>query len=157
MEWRGWGRSRLVWRSGCCWNFEKTNFWVNGSWRREFASWAAFRRSPPRGPYELGRIAVYPVCTARLKGPLRMYEKHFGLTASPFASMPDPHNLFMTPGHREALAGLAYAIIRRKGFAALVGEAGTGKTTLLRRTLEVISHVNPLTSCQSGPCAFANL
>jgi general secretion pathway protein A len=80
-----------------------------------------------------------------------MYEKHFGLTASPFTSMPDPHNLFMTPGHREALAGLAYAIIRRKGFAALVGEAGTGKTTLLRRTLEVISHVNPLTSFIVNP------
>ena len=41
----------------------------------------------------------------------------------------------MPPQHREALAGLTYAILNRKGFAVLIGDAGTGKTTLLARIL----------------------
>ena len=64
-----------------------------------------------------------------------MYEQHFGLTKNPFSMTPEPALVYMTPGHREALAGLAYAILERKGFAMLTGEAGTGKSTLLARML----------------------
>jgi general secretion pathway protein A len=67
-----------------------------------------------------------------------MYEKHFGLTKHPFSMTPEPALLYMTPGHREALAGLAYAILERKGFVLLTGEAGTGKSTLLARTLQCL-------------------
>ena len=45
---------------------------------------------------------------------------------------PDPTCLFMTRSHREAFAALLYAISRRKGFVVLTGDAGTGKTSLLR-------------------------
>ena len=45
---------------------------------------------------------------------------------------PDPSCLFMTESHREALSGLMYAVYARKGFVVLTGDAGTGKTTLLR-------------------------
>ena len=45
---------------------------------------------------------------------------------------PDPSCLLMTDSHREALSGLMYAILKRKGFVVLTGDAGTGKTTLLR-------------------------
>src|SRR6266849_965577 len=38
----------------------------------------------------------------------------------------------MTPGHREALAQLLYAIHERKGFLLLTAEVGMGKTTLLQ-------------------------
>jgi general secretion pathway protein A len=44
----------------------------------------------------------------------------------------------MTPAHREALAGLSYAVIMKKGFVVLVGEAGTGKTTVLRKLAEMM-------------------
>jgi len=67
-----------------------------------------------------------------------MYEKHFGLTKHPFSMTPEPALLYMTPGHREALAGLAYAILERKGFVLLAGEAGTGKSTLLARTMQCL-------------------
>jgi general secretion pathway protein A len=80
-----------------------------------------------------------------------MYEAHFGLARPPFSTLPDPSNLYMTPPHREALAGLAYAIVRRKGFAVLVGEAGTGKTTLIRRTLEVIADLKPQACVVTNP------
>ncbi|HUB82461.1 MAG TPA: AAA family ATPase [Bryobacteraceae bacterium] len=44
---------------------------------------------------------------------------------------PDPAFLYLTRQHREALAGLSYAIVERKGFLVLSGVAGCGKTTLL--------------------------
>ena len=49
---------------------------------------------------------------------------------------PDPAMLYLTPQHQEALAGLMYAVQDAKGLVVLTGEAGTGKTTLLARTLQ---------------------
>ena len=80
-----------------------------------------------------------------------MYEKYFGLAANPFSMTPDPAMLFMTSTHREALAGLAYAILERKGFAALTGEAGTGKTSLLARTLTVLPKARVVSSVILNP------
>jgi general secretion pathway protein A len=65
-----------------------------------------------------------------------MYHQFFGLRANPFSMTPDPGFLFLTPQHREALAGLTYAILAQKGFLVLTGDAGTGKTTLLARVLK---------------------
>src|SRR5579872_1248699 len=67
-----------------------------------------------------------------------MYNQFFSLERSPFNLTPDPTLLFMPPQHREALAGLTYAILNRKGFAVLIGDAGTGKTTLLARILRIL-------------------
>jgi general secretion pathway protein A len=61
-----------------------------------------------------------------------MYEKFFHLQKSPFGLTPDPSCLMMTESHREALSGLLYAVHKRKGFVVLTGDAGTGKTTLIR-------------------------
>jgi general secretion pathway protein A len=41
--------------------------------------------------------------------------------------------------HREALAGLTYGVTHRKGFIVLLGEAGTGKTTVLRSVIDSLS------------------
>ena len=67
-----------------------------------------------------------------------MYQRFFGLTKEPFATTPDPAFLFLTAGHREALAGLSYAVLGGKGFVVLTGDAGTGKTTLLSKMLRSI-------------------
>ncbi len=61
-----------------------------------------------------------------------MYEEFFGLVETPFSMSPDPRFLMATPCHREAIAGLVYGVTERKGFMVLSGEAGTGKTTVLR-------------------------
>jgi general secretion pathway protein A len=65
-----------------------------------------------------------------------MYEQFFGLRERPFDLTPNPKFLMLTPGHREALASLVYGLARRNGLTVLIGEAGTGKTTLLRTALE---------------------
>jgi general secretion pathway protein A len=64
-----------------------------------------------------------------------MYLQHFGLEKSPFSLTPDPRFLFLTAKHREALAALLFAVTERKGFMVLTGDAGTGKTTLVRKLL----------------------
>jgi general secretion pathway protein A len=50
----------------------------------------------------------------------------------PFRPTPDPRYLFASARHRMALSQLTYAVGERTGLVVLTGEAGTGKTTLLR-------------------------
>lgn len=65
-----------------------------------------------------------------------MYLQHFGIAAKPFEVTPDPRFLFAGASHRDALAALTYGVQERRGFITLVGEVGTGKTTLLRSLLD---------------------
>jgi general secretion pathway protein A len=65
-----------------------------------------------------------------------MYRRHFGFKERPFRLVPDPAYLFMGRSHREAMAYLSYAVQSGDGFTAVVGEVGTGKTTLCRSFLE---------------------
>ena len=64
-----------------------------------------------------------------------MYEQYYGLQERPFDLSPDPRFLFLSDGHREALTHLRYGLSGRPGLTVLVGEAGTGKTTLVRAAL----------------------
>jgi general secretion pathway protein A len=61
-----------------------------------------------------------------------MYETYFGLKENPFTLSPDPRYMYLSPRHREALNCLIYGIQEKKGFMALTGGVGTGKTTLCR-------------------------
>jgi general secretion pathway protein A len=65
-----------------------------------------------------------------------MYEAFYGLRERPFDLTPNPRFLVLTPKHREALSNLYFGIASGKGVTVLIGEAGTGKTTLLRTVLE---------------------
>src|SRR6185436_9370982 len=65
-----------------------------------------------------------------------MYEHFYGLNARPFDLTPNPRYLVLTSQHREALNNLEYAIANRTGVTLLIGEAGTGKTTVIRAALE---------------------
>ncbi len=67
-----------------------------------------------------------------------MYARHFGLQREPFSIAPDPHSLFMSERHREALAHLLYGLQSGGGFVLLTGEIGTGKTTVSRAFLEQV-------------------
>ena len=67
-----------------------------------------------------------------------MYAPFFGLQREPFSIAPDPHFLFMSEHHREALAHLLYGVGGGGGFVLLTGEIGAGKTTVCRCFLEQI-------------------
>lgn len=65
-----------------------------------------------------------------------MYESYFKLKENPFGTTPDPKFLYKGKAHREALAYLAYGVFRKKGFLALTGEVGIGKTTIIRAFIQ---------------------
>ena len=79
----------------------------------------AARLAPP------AEVVRTPPCTCRF----------YRLNENPFNLTPDPRFLFLTAGHREALAQLVYGVEQGKGFIVLTGEVGTGKTTLLHALL----------------------
>lgn len=74
------------------------------------------------------------------------YERFYGLQELPFDLTPNPKYLLLTDAHREALGNLEFGITGRVGVTVLVGEAGTGKTTLVRTAiaqLDASSNGNP--------------
>lgn len=65
-----------------------------------------------------------------------MYEAFYGLTEAPFDLTANPKFLLLTTRHREALSNVRYGMTGRKGLTLLLGDAGTGKTTVVRAALE---------------------
>jgi type II secretory pathway predicted ATPase ExeA len=74
-------------------------------------------------------------------GKAPMYGQFFGLDEPPFDLTPDPRFLFLTPHLREALSNLRYGLAASRGFTVLLGDAGTGKTTLVRAALSGLGDV----------------
>jgi general secretion pathway protein A len=72
-----------------------------------------------------------------------MYRDFYGLVRAPFEMTPDPSFLVLSPAHREGLAMFHYALDARKGFVALTGEVGTGKTTLVHALLSQLKSTMP--------------
>ena len=65
-----------------------------------------------------------------------MYHSFYGLRELPFELTPNTQYLFLTPKQHEALSNLEYGLFSAKSITLLIGEAGTGKTTLIRAALE---------------------
>ncbi|MFZ2491133.1 MAG: AAA family ATPase [Thermoanaerobaculia bacterium] len=72
-----------------------------------------------------------------------MFEEFFGFSVKPFGRTPDPSFLYESEQHREALARLEYAI-EEKDLALLVGDIGSGKTTLSRALIDRIGDSRPV-------------
>jgi general secretion pathway protein A len=85
-----------------------------------------------------------------------MYEAFYGLRERPFELTPNPRFLFLTRHHREALSTLEYGLSSRTGIAVLVGEAGTGKTTLVHAALQAKSTRQSLTVYLNNPSLTRN-
>jgi general secretion pathway protein A len=71
-----------------------------------------------------------------------MYTAHFGCRERPFDITADPRFLYANSAYEEAYAAILYGIRNRRGCIALVGEAGTGKTTLLHWVLQSLEQPN---------------
>jgi general secretion pathway protein A len=69
-----------------------------------------------------------------------MYYGHFRLSGEPFSLTPDPAFLYLGAKHREAMAAVQYGLLNGRGFISLIGEVGTGKTTIL---YSVLSRLGP--------------
>jgi general secretion pathway protein A len=64
-----------------------------------------------------------------------MYLNYYGFSDKPFALTPDPKFLYLTKGHKDALAAVWQGVEERKGLMVLTGEVGTGKTMLIHSIL----------------------
>jgi len=64
-----------------------------------------------------------------------MYTHFYGFSEEPFRDTPDPRFLFAVPGHERALNCLRQGIEENNGWVLLSGEAGSGKTILIRSLL----------------------
>ena len=60
-----------------------------------------------------------------------MYWQFYDLKQNPFSLTPDPACFFPNPHHEDALATLIDSLHQHQGMAALLGDAGLGKTLLL--------------------------
>jgi len=67
-----------------------------------------------------------------------MYLSHYNLNKKPFRINPDPNFLWLGEIHKEALAILKYGILDSRGFLLLVGDVGTGKTTLINGLIDAL-------------------
>lgn len=69
---------------------------------------------------------------------LDVYLDHFGLHSRPFTLVPDPKFVFWSRQHRKVQALLEYGLMSRAPVTMVVGEVGSGKTTLVRELLSKI-------------------
>jgi general secretion pathway protein A len=61
-----------------------------------------------------------------------MYLDYYHFMREPFQITPDPGLTYLSPSHKEALASIIYGVKESRGFMAVFGEVGVGKTTILR-------------------------
>jgi general secretion pathway protein A len=66
------------------------------------------------------------------------YYRALGLKKEPFSSSPDPALFYQSEGHKAALYRLQVAIKLKRGMSLILGDVGTGKTTLSRRLFQVV-------------------
>lgn len=62
--------------------------------------------------------------------------RYFGFREAPFGVTPNPEFLFFSASHRDALQAMIHSIESNLGFTVLLGEPGTGKTSLLFQLLK---------------------
>lgn len=70
------------------------------------------------------------------------YFKILGLEKEPFSTSPDPEFFYHSTSHNTALKRLEIAIRLRRGLSLILGDVGTGKTTLSRTLLQTFKDDN---------------
>lgn len=78
-----------------------------------------------------------------------MYESFHGLSELPFELTANPKYLYLSARQREALSVLQYGLFSAKSLTLLIGDAGTGKTTLIQAALES-------ERCRNVRCVYLN-
>lgn len=81
-----------------------------------------------------------------------MYTTYFGFKEKPFTLTPNPRFIYLSRNHKEAFAHLLYGINNHYGFIELIGEVGTGKTTVLRTLMGQLQDENYHSALIFNPC-----
>ena len=79
-----------------------------------------------------------------------MYIQFYGLSERPFSNVPDTTFLFKSRQYLDAYNQLLYGVHAKQGFMALVGDVGTGKTTLLNALFSFIPEKDHVVGVKHG-------
>lgn len=74
------------------------------------------------------------------------YLKYFGLEVNPFPVAPDVEHFFLSRDIDRLITEIVHGIVTRKGFMALTGEVGLGKTTISRKIMKILEEKGVQTS-----------
>ena len=77
-----------------------------------------------------------------------MYLSHYHLKVKPFQISPDPKFLWLGESHRQALSIFKDGITENRGLILLLGDVGTGKTTLINKLLDSLDENTLVASVQ---------
>lgn len=66
------------------------------------------------------------------------YYRMLGLEREPFSTSPDPNFFYESAEHHQALLRLLIDIRLKRGFSVILGDIGTGKTTLSRKLFQML-------------------
>jgi general secretion pathway protein A len=67
------------------------------------------------------------------------YYSALNLDKEPFSTSPDPYFLYPSVSHKQALQRLEIAVRLKRGLSLILGDVGTGKTTLARALVQTLS------------------
>jgi len=67
------------------------------------------------------------------------YYQILGLEKEPFSTSPDPKFFYQSQEHKAALTRLLIEIRLRRGLSVILGDVGTGKTTLSRKLFQMLN------------------
>ena len=66
------------------------------------------------------------------------YYRTLGLNKEPFSTSPDPSFFFLSREHKAAFCRLQISVTLKRGLSVILGDVGTGKTTLSRKLSQVL-------------------
>jgi general secretion pathway protein A len=72
------------------------------------------------------------------------YYAILNLKKEPFSNSPEPEFLFQLPPLTDCLQKLELAVRLRRGLNVVIGDVGTGKTTLCRKLIQILSATAPV-------------
>src|SRR3989338_6552264 len=67
------------------------------------------------------------------------YYKVLGFQKEPFSTSPDPDFFYYSKGHEAALTNILIELRLKRGLSVILGDVGTGKTTLSRKLIQELN------------------
>src|SRR4030043_1027378 len=64
------------------------------------------------------------------------YFKVLGFNKEPFSTSPDPEFFYLSKAHESALTNILIELRLRRGLSVILGDVGTGKTSLSRKLIQ---------------------
>ena len=116
--------------------------WGSIEWTATYPFWPGCgRRVAPGFIVDLGNGSGYSTASGcgPEETPVMSYYRVLGLDKEPFSTSPDPDFFYQSDEHKAALNNILIEVRLRRGLSVILGDIGTGKTTLSRKLFQLIA------------------